>query len=73
MAYDSYLTQAADGTSRITLADGTGSLVLAIGAEITEPPAATDETAPRGKHNPYRVQRIPNDDELVIAFVLSLN
>lgn len=74
MAYDSYLVQEADGTSRFTLEDGTGSLILETAVEIPDTPTTTTAHAPRGQHNPYRIERVPtNDDDIVIALILSLN
>lgn len=75
MAYDSYLVQETDGTSRLTLEDGSGSLLLEIAVEVA---ATTTGKRPSGLlRNPQVEAQIEAfrrqlDDEDAIATLLTI-
>lgn len=76
MAYDGYLVQEADGTSRFTLEDGSGSLVLETAAVVAAA-AATGKPAGRLKRNQQAEAAIAAfrrqlDDEDAIATLLTI-
>ena len=67
-SFDSYLVREEDGTSRFTLEDGSGSLLLETAVEVAD---STGGLHRAGRRIPLEFQRVTEDED-AIAAVLAL-
>lgn len=65
--FDSYLVREEDGTSRFTLEDGSGSILLETAVEIPDTGATGG-----GRASPLGAVRVFHEDDEAIASVLTL-